>query len=138
MTDCETCSALRIGNSLCETIEALRLHLSLIIGLCDGDGFNTVEGLKSVLDDIKKIAKGEMELKQIPMTTANNCLPCSLQATPDQMRTLLVGIVRLCAPYVDCDECPDRRMGECAEGDVYCTEHAILLMIDSLRRKSCE
>lgn len=37
------------------------LRLSMIIALCsDYDGFSTVEDLKSLIDDVVKIAKGEM------------------------------------------------------------------------------
>lgn len=39
-----------------------RLRLSEIIGLCAGyDGFNTVEGLRFLIDDVAKIAKGEIQ-----------------------------------------------------------------------------
>jgi hypothetical protein len=43
-----------------------RLRLSEIIGLCaDYDGFNTVEDLKSLIDDVARIAKGEMRRPEV-------------------------------------------------------------------------
>jgi hypothetical protein len=43
--------------------ESLQNRLSDIISLCwDYDGFDTVEGLKSLIDDVVKYAKGEMKV----------------------------------------------------------------------------
>ena len=46
--------------------ESLQNRLSDIISLCwDYDGFDTVEGLKSLIDDVVKYAKGEMETIEV-------------------------------------------------------------------------
>jgi len=44
-----------------EKVEVLQSRLSDIVALCWGyDGFNTIEGLKSLIDDVVKTAKGAM------------------------------------------------------------------------------
>jgi hypothetical protein len=53
---------------------SLQDRLSDIVALCWGyyDGFDTIEGLKSLIDDVVKVAKGEMgviDTKGVPHVT---------------------------------------------------------------------
>jgi hypothetical protein len=62
----DTCINIHELEQLRKQVETLQDRLSDIISLCWGyDGFNDVQGLKSLIDDVVKYAKGEMETIEV-------------------------------------------------------------------------